>query len=61
LSIATLVALLILKIVATSLTVNFGWSGGLFIPSCWWDTWTHLYANDGTSTNGFICLAYWQA
>jgi CIC family chloride channel protein len=33
LSIATLVALLILKIVATSLTINFGGSGGLFIPS----------------------------
>ena len=33
LSIATLVALLILKIVATSLTMNFGGSGGLFIPS----------------------------
>jgi CIC family chloride channel protein len=29
----TLIALLILKIVATSITLNFGGSGGLFIPS----------------------------
>lgn len=33
LSTTTLIALLILKIVATSLTLNFGGSGGLFIPS----------------------------
>jgi CIC family chloride channel protein len=32
-SLITLTALLILKIVATSLTMNFGGSGGLFIPS----------------------------
>lgn len=33
LSLTTLIAILILKIVATSLTMNFGGSGGLFIPS----------------------------
>jgi len=32
-SLTTLIALLILKIVATSITLNFGGSGGLFIPS----------------------------
>jgi CIC family chloride channel protein len=32
-SLTTLTALLILKIVATSITLNFGGSGGLFIPS----------------------------
>ena len=33
LSLSTLIAILVLKIVATSLTMNFGGSGGLFIPS----------------------------
>jgi CIC family chloride channel protein len=33
LSITTLIAVLILKILATSLTLNFGGSGGLFVPS----------------------------
>lgn len=33
LTLTTLIALLILKIVATSVTLNFGGSGGLFIPS----------------------------
>jgi len=33
LNLTTLTALLILKIVATSITLNFGGSGGLFIPS----------------------------
>jgi CIC family chloride channel protein len=32
-SLATLTTLLILKIIATSITLNFGGSGGLFIPS----------------------------
>jgi CIC family chloride channel protein len=32
-SLTTLIVLLILKIVATSITLNFGGSGGLFIPS----------------------------
>ena len=33
LTLTTLTALLILKIIATSITLNFGGSGGLFIPS----------------------------
>ncbi|MCR8456038.1 MAG: chloride channel protein, partial [Crenarchaeota archaeon] len=33
LTLTSLIALLILKIVATSITLNFGGSGGLFIPS----------------------------
>jgi CIC family chloride channel protein len=33
LSLSTLIALLLFKIVATSITLNFGGSGGLFVPS----------------------------
>jgi len=33
LSLTTLIALLLFKIVATSITLNFGGSGGLFVPS----------------------------